>query len=264
MWITINCRILSPPLTSSVTLSKWTSCSTPQLLIWETGLTTADDSYNVRMTWRMYTQDSAKSLTRNTLSLECKTPWVIIAPSFYGFLIKRKQCLLSYLIKASLFVWCTLISETLKYFFNKGAFSSVQSLSCLSNSLQPHGLQHARLPCQSTTPKTCSNSCPLSRWCHLTICRPLLLLPSIFPSVRVFSKESVLHIRWPKYGIFSVSISPFNEYSGLISSRTDLVGSPCSPRDSQESSPTPRFKSINSSMLSFLYGPALTNIIGEL
>ena len=80
---------------------------------------------------------------------------------------------------------------------------------------------------------------------------PLLLLPSIFPSIRVFPKESVIRIRWPKYWSFSFSISPSNEYSGLISIRMDwldngLVGSPCSPRDSQESFPTPQFKSINS------------------
>ena len=69
---------------------------------------------------------------------------------------------------------------------------------------------------------------------HLILCRPLLLLPSIIPSIRVFSNVSVLHIRWPKY--WSFSISPSNEHSGLISFR--LVGSPCSPGDSQESSPT--------------------------
>ena len=87
---------------------------------------------------------------------------------------------------------------------------------------------------------------------HLFLCRPLLP-PSIFPSIRVFSNESVLHIRWAKYWSFSFSISPFNEYSELISFRMDWVGSPCSPRDSQESSPTPQFKSINSLVLSFLY-----------
>ena len=86
---------------------------------------------------------------------------------------------------------------------------------------------------------------------HIILCRLLLLLPSIFPSIRVFSNESVLHIRWPKDWSFSFSISPSNEYSGLISFRR-LVGSPCSPRDSQESSPTPQFKSINSLALSFL------------
>ena len=78
------------------------------------------------------------------------------------------------------------------------------------------------------------------------LCHPLLLPPSIFPRVRVFSNESVLRIRWPMYWSFDFSISPSNEYSGLISFRMDWVGSPCNPRDSQESSLTPHFKSINS------------------
>ena len=95
---------------------------------------------------------------------------------------------------------------------------------------------------------------------HLILCCPLLLLPTIFPSIKAFSNESVLHIRWPKYWSFSFSISPSNEYSGLISFRMDWVGSPCCPRDSQESSPTPQFKSINSFVLSFLYNPTLTSI----
>ena len=89
---------------------------------------------------------------------------------------------------------------------------------------------------------------------HLILCHPLLLLPPIPPSIRVFSNESALCIRWPKYWSFSFSISSSNEYSGLISFRLDwLDGSPCSPRDSQESSLTPQFKSINSSVLSLLY-----------
>ena len=96
---------------------------------------------------------------------------------------------------------------------------------------------------------------------HLIFCYPLLLLPSIFPSIKVFSNESALSIRWPKYWSFSFSISPSNEHPGLINLLQDgLVGSPCSPRDSQESSPTPQFKSINSSALSFLYSPPLTSI----
>ena len=102
---------------------------------------------------------------------------------------------------------------------------SVQfSRSVVSDSLQPHGLQHARLPCPSPTPRACSNSCPSSRWCHPTISSsvvPLLLLLSIFLSIRVFSYESVLHIRWPNYWSFSFSISTSNEYSGLISFRID-------------------------------------------
>ena len=88
---------------------------------------------------------------------------------------------------------------------------------------------------------------------HLILCCPLLLPPSIFPSITVFSNESILSIRWPKYWSFSFSISPFNEYLGLISFRIGLVGSPCSPRDSQESSPTPQFKSINSSQHSAFF-----------
>ena len=95
----------------------------------------------------------------------------------------------------------------------------------MSNSLWPQGLQHARLPCSSLSPEVCSYSCPLSRWCYLTIssilCHPLLLLPSIFPSIRVFSNESSLRIRWPKYWSFSFSINLFNEYSRLISFRID-------------------------------------------
>ena len=96
---------------------------------------------------------------------------------------------------------------------------------------------------------------------HLILCRPLLLLPTIPPSIRVFSNESILRMRWPKYWSFSFSVSPSNEHPGLISwTRDGLAGSPCGPRDSQESSPTPQFKSINSLALSFLYSPTLTSI----
>ena len=106
------------------------------------------------------------------------------------------------------------------------SFSSVQfSLSVISDSLQPHGLQHTRLPCPSPTPGAYSNSCPSSQWCHPTISSilssSLLLLPSTFPSIRVSCSESVLCITWPKYWSFSFSISPSNEYSGLISFRID-------------------------------------------
>ena len=90
---------------------------------------------------------------------------------------------------------------------------------------------------------------------HLILCCPLLLLPSIFHSIRVFSNESVLHIRWPKYWSFSFNISPSNEHSGLISFRMDWLDL------LQESSPTPQFKSISSSALSFLYSPTLTSIM---
>ena len=93
------------------------------------------------------------------------------------------------------------------------------SHSVVSDSLQPHELPHARTPCPSPTPRTYSNACS----CHPTIilCYPLLLPPSIFPSIRVFSNESVFCIWWPKYWSFSFSISPSNEYSGLTSFRID-------------------------------------------
>ena len=100
------------------------------------------------------------------------------------------------------------------------------SCSVMSNSVQSHGLQHARLPCPSLPPGVCSNSRPFKSVMlsnHLILCHPLLLLPSVFPSIRVFSSESALLVRWPKYCSFSFSNSPSNEYSGLISFRIDWL-----------------------------------------
>ena len=136
---------------------------------------------------------------------------------------------------------------------------SVQfSLSVVSDFLWPCRLQQAGLPCSSPTPGACLSSCPLSWWCHLILCHPLLL-PSIFPSIRIFSSDSVFHKRWPKYWSFSF-ISPSNEHSGLISFRMDWFDT-CCPRDwLQESSPTSQFKSTNSFVLSSLYRPTLTSI----
>ena len=99
------------------------------------------------------------------------------------------------------------------------------SCSVVSDSLRCHEPQHARPPCPSPTPRVYSllsiESVMPSN--HLMLCRPLLLLPSIFPSIRVFSNESVLHIRWPKYWSLSFNISPSNEHPGLISFRMDWV-----------------------------------------
>ena len=94
---------------------------------------------------------------------------------------------------------------------------------------------------------------------HLILCCPLLLLPSIFPSISIFSKKSVLHIRWAKDWSFSFNISPSNEYSGLISFRMDWLDL-LAVQGTLKSSPTPQFKSINSSALSLLYSPTLTYI----
>ena len=118
-------------------------------------------------------------------------------------------------------------------------------------------LQYARLPCPSLTPRACSNSLEsVMASNHHILCHPLLLLPPIFPSIRVFSNESVLHIRWPKYLSFSFNISPSNEHSRLISFRIDWLDLLAV----QKSSPTPQFKGINSLVLSFLYCPTLTSI----
>ena len=101
----------------------------------------------------------------------------------------------------------------------------LQFSSVASDSLQPYGLQHARLPCpfnSSSLLKFMSTESVMPSN-HLILCHPLLLLPSVFPSIRMFSNESSLHIRSPKYWSFSFSISPSNEYSGLISFCGDLI-----------------------------------------
>ena len=97
------------------------------------------------------------------------------------------------------------------------------SHSVVSISLQPHGLQHTRLFCPSLSPGECSKLCPLSWSCHPTIssCHSLLLLPSVFPSIKVFSNKSAIGIKWPKYWSFRFSISPSSEYSELTSFRID-------------------------------------------
>ena len=107
----------------------------------------------------------------------------------------------------------------------RGPYSVQFSRSVVSDSLWPHGLQHARLPCPLPTPGACSNSCPLSQGCHPTISSSVVTFSSHLQSFlgSVFSNESVLHIRWPKYWSFSFSISPSNEYSGLISFRMDWL-----------------------------------------
>ena len=93
----------------------------------------------------------------------------------------------------------------------------------------------------------------------LILCHPLLLLPSIFPSIRIFSNESALHIRWPKYWSLSFNISPSNEHSGLISFRMDRLDL-LAVQGTLKSLLQPQFKSINSSELSFLYSPTLTSV----
>ena len=131
----------------------------------------------------------------------------------------------------------------------------------MSNSLRPHGLQHAKLPLSITNYrsllklKSIESLMPSN---HLILCCPLFLLPSVFPSIRVFSSESVLLIGWPNYWTFSFSISPSSEYSGLISFRIDwcdlvavqgTLKSLLQHYSSKESA----------SVLSFLFSPTFTS-----
>ena len=95
---------------------------------------------------------------------------------------------------------------------------------------------------------------------HLILCHPLLLPPSVIPSIRLFSNESVICIRWPKYWSFSFGISPSSEYSGLISFGMNWLDLLAVQVTVKESSSTPQFKSLKSLVLSFLYSPTLTSI----
>ena len=143
------------------------------------------------------------------------------------------------------------------------AVSSVQfSRSVVSDSFATHGLQHARPPCPSPAPGVYPNSCPLSRWCHPTISS------SMFPSPPSFSLPQHQGLfKWvsSSHQVAKVLEFQLQHQSFQWTLRTDLlqdglVGSPCSTRDSQESSLTPQFKSINSLALSFLHHPTLTSI----
>ena len=144
----------------------------------------------------------------------------------------------------------------------KWSISSVQLLSCVRLFVTPWiaALQASlSITNSQSSPKLMSieSVMPSS---HLILCHPLLLLPSIPPSIRVFSKEMVLLIRWPKYWEFQLQHHSFQWTPRTDLLQNGLVGSPCSPRDSQESSPTPQFKNINSSVPGFLYSANLTSI----
>ena len=150
----------------------------------------------IRKLWCIYTMEYYSAIKKN---------------AFESVLMRRMQ--LEPIIQSE-------VSQKEKHQYS---ISSVKSLS-LSDSLQPHELQQARPSCPSPTPGVHSNSCPLMASVmpsnHLILCPPLLLLPSIFPSIEVFSSESALHIRWPKYWSFKFNIS---EHPGLISFRMDWL-----------------------------------------
>ena len=152
---------------------------------------------------------------------------------------------------------------TLRHLGSPNITPSVQfSRSVVSDSLQPYELQHARPPCPSPTPRVYPNSCPSSRWCHPTISPSVIPFSSClqsFPATRSFQMSQLFSSGGQSIGVSaSTSVLPMNTQDS--SPLDGLVGSPCSPRDSQESSPTPQFKSINSSMLSFLHSATLKSI----
>ena len=133
----------------------------------------------------------------------------------------------------------------------------------MSESWRLHGLQHVQASLSITNSGSLLKLMSIESMMpanHLILCHPLLLLPSIFPSIRVFSNESVLPIRWPKYWIFIFSISLSNEYSGLISFRMDWLNLLAVQGTLKSFLPTPQFKSINSSAVSLLYSSTLTSI----
>ena len=145
----------------------------------------------------------------------------------------------------------------------KGMFSSIQfSHSVVSDSLIPHGLQDTRPPCPSPTPRAYSNSCPLSQWCHPTISSsvdPFSSCSLSFPALRSFQISQLFASGSQSIGVSaSTSVIPMNTQDWSPLGWTGWIS--LSSRDSQESSPAPQFKSINSSALSFLHSPTLTSI----
>ena len=160
-------------------------------------------------------------------------------------------------------VWNSIQTFIFQHNLYSDQISSFQfSQSVVSDTLQPHGLQHTRPPCPLPTPGVYSNSCPLSRWCHPTISSSVVPFSSrfqSFPASGSFPMSQLFASGDQSTGVSaSTSVLPINTQDWSPLELT--VGSLCSSRDSQESSPTPKFKSINSLALSFLHSPTLTSI----
>ena len=148
---------------------------------------------------------------------------------------------------------------------NNHLFRSVQfSCSVVSGSLRPHGLEHARPPCPSPAPGVYSNSCPSSRWCHPAISSsavPFSSCPQSFPASGSFPMSQLFPWGGQSIGVSaSASVLSMNTQDWSPLGWTGWISLQSKGLDSQESSPTPQFKSINSSVLSFLYSPTLTSI----
>ena len=180
---------------------------------------------------------------------------------YYYMILKVPWSLI--LLEGGLYLKMCTINSYLRIHHNvKQNYSSVQSLSCvwLFATLWTTACQASLSITNSRSPPKPMSIQSVMPSNHLIFCRPLLLLPSVFPSIRVFSNESALCIRWPKYWSFSFNISPSNEHPGLISFRTDWLDLIAVQGILKESSSIPQFKSINSLALSFLYSPTLTSI----
>ena len=166
------------------------------------------------------------------------------------------------------FAFCGIQDETKAETLDKFLASRVRSLiqfssvhSVMSNSLRPRGLKHARPPCPSPAPGAYSNSCPLSQWCHPTISSSAVLFSSCLQSFPASGSFQMSHSF--ASGGQSIGISASTSVLPMISFRMDWLD--LHPRDSQESSPTPQFRSVNSSALSFQcsvlsYSPTRTSI----
>ena len=179
--------------------------------------------------------------------------WVTLLPTRnYHNIVYQLYSNIKYRLKNKWFLHTDVMllnnSETFCFSLLSNFVAVVQLLSRV-NSLQAHGLQHARLPCPSPSPWVCSNIELAMPSNHPILCHPLG--PSIIPSIRVCSNESALCIKWPKYWSFSFNNSPSNEYSGLISFKINWFNL-LAVQETLESSPAPQFKSINSSALSLL------------
>ena len=176
----------------------------------------------------------------DTVSEHCKSVQLQLKRS-YSYQLVPKNTFGSYDLLNKLQFSCSVVSDSLRpHEFSVPGFPVHHQLLELT---QTHVHQVSDMP---------SN--------HLILCCPLLLLPSVFPSIRVFLNESAVHIRWPKYCSFSFSISPSNEHPGLISFRMDWLDLFAVQGTLKRSSLTPQFKNISSLVLSLLYGPALTSI----
>ena len=191
-------------------------------------------------------------LTQNWCSLEYFIPWF------------KLRCFLFLLYEANVFILEFLSHAVFGFDKSKRIvlFSVQFSHSVVSDSLRPHEPQHARPLCPSPTPGVHPNPCPLSWWCHPTISSsvvPFSSCPQSFPESGCFQMSQLFTSGGQSIGSFSFNISPSNEHPGLISLRMDWLDL-LAVQGTQESSPTPQFKSINSLALSFLYTPTLTSI----